>query len=106
MCLAIPGKIVEFQGDDRSLAVVDVLGVRRKVDLGLLADDQPVSGDWVLIHVGFAMSKISEADALDQLNMLTSLGESEAAMEEVRGYGLGDDESEMSNSQAGAQPGG
>ena len=90
MCLAIPGKIVELLEEDRSLAVVDVLGVRRKVDLGLLADDKPVAGDWVLIHVGFAMSKISEADALDQLNMLTELGESESAMEEVRGYGLGD----------------
>jgi len=90
MCLAIPGKIVELLEDDRSLAVVDVLGVRRKVDLGLLQDDLPVTGDWVLIHVGFAMSKISEADALDQLNMLTELGESEAAMEEVQGYGLGD----------------
>ena len=92
MCLAIPGKIVELLEDDRSLAVVDVLGVRRKVDLGLLQDDLPVTGDWVLIHVGFAMSKISEADALDQLNMLTELGESEAAMEEVQGYGLGDPE--------------
>jgi hydrogenase expression/formation protein HypC len=53
-----------------------------------LQDDYPVSGDWVLIHVGFAMSKISEADALDQLRMLSALGESEAAMDEVRGYGL------------------
>ena len=64
MCLAIPGKIVELLAEDRNLAVVDVLGVRRKVDLGLLQDDPPVTGDWVLIHVGFAMSKISEADAL------------------------------------------
>jgi hydrogenase expression/formation protein HypC len=101
MCLAIPGKIVELEEDDRSLAVVDVLGVRRKVDLGLLADDKPVSGDWVLIHVGFAMSKISEADALDQLNMLTALGESESAMEEVRGYGLGDDEPERTSARPG-----
>jgi hydrogenase expression/formation protein HypC len=89
MCLAIPGKIVELLPEDLSLAVVDVLGVRRKVDLGLLLDDRPVIGDWVLIHVGFAMSKIGEADALDQLRMLTELGESEAAMDEVRGYGLG-----------------
>jgi hydrogenase expression/formation protein HypC len=99
MCLAIPGKIVELVDEDRSLAVVDVLGVRRKVDLGLLQEDFPVTGDWVLIHVGFAMSKISEADALDQLNMLTELGESDAAMEEVRGYGLGD--SEETASRAG-----
>ncbi len=89
MCLAIPGKIVELLDEDRSLAVVDVLGVRRKVDLGLLLDDPPSTGDWVLIHVGFAMSKIDEEDALQQLRMLTELGESEAAMEEVQGYGLG-----------------
>lgn len=88
MCLAIPGKVVELLDEDRALAVVDVLGVRRKVDLGLLADDSPVPGDWVLIHVGFAMSKISEQDALDQIRMLTELGECDAAMEEVRGYGL------------------
>jgi hydrogenase expression/formation protein HypC len=92
MCLAIPGKIVEVLAENPDLAVVDVLGVRRKVDLGLLQDDHLATGDWVLIHVGFAMSKISEADAKDQLRMLTELGEQQAAMEEVRGYGLGSSE--------------
>jgi hydrogenase expression/formation protein HypC len=92
MCLAIPGKIVELLPEDRDMAVVDVLGVRRKVDLGLLQDDLPRSGDWVLIHVGFAMSKIGEEDAAQQLRLLTELGEQEVAMEEVRGYGLGDSE--------------
>lgn len=92
MCLAIPGKVVELLAEDRNLAVVDVLGVRRKVDLGLLQEDPPVTGDWVLIHVGFAMSKISAADAEQQLRMLTELGEQEAAMEEVTGYGLGESE--------------
>jgi len=89
MCLAIPGKIVELLDEERDTAVIDVLGVRRRIDLGLLADDPPIKGDWVLIHVGFAMSKISEVDALDQLRMLTELGEQQAAMEEVQGYGLG-----------------
>ncbi len=89
MCLAIPGKIVELLDEDRSLAVVDVLGVRRRVDLGLLQEDPPSTGDWVLIHVGFAMSKIGEDEALQQMRMLTELGESDAAMEEVQGYGLG-----------------
>jgi hydrogenase expression/formation protein HypC len=89
MCLAIPGKIVELLDGERDTAVIDVLGVRRRIDLGLLADDPPIKGDWVLIHVGFAMSKISEVDALDQLRMLTELGEQQAAMEEVQGYGLG-----------------
>jgi hydrogenase expression/formation protein HypC len=87
VCLAIPGKIVELDSENVDLAVVDVVGVRRRVDLGLLHDDLPVPGDWVLIHVGFAMSKISEADAADQMRTLTMLGESESAMEEVRGYG-------------------
>jgi hydrogenase expression/formation protein HypC len=92
MCLAIPGKVVELLFEDRNLAVVDVLGVRRRVDLGLLQEDPPVTGDWVLIHVGFAMSKISAADAEQQLHMLTELGEQDAALEEVIGYGLGDTE--------------
>ena len=90
MCLAIPGKIVEISGDNAESAVVDVVGVRRKIDLGLLQDDRPVPGDWVLIHVGFAMSKISECDALDQMNTLRALGEIDGAMQEVQGYGLGE----------------
>ncbi len=88
MCLAIPGRIVEFATDGSARATVDVVGVRRKVDLGLLQEDMPVLGDWVLIHVGFAMSKISEQDAVDQMNTLRMLGETEQAMQEVRGYGL------------------
>jgi len=90
MCLAIPGQVVELYPDQPTAAMIDVVGVRRKVDLGLLQDDLPVKGDWVLIHVGFAMSKISEAAALDQMRMLRMLGESEAAMEEIEGYGLDD----------------
>jgi hydrogenase expression/formation protein HypC len=88
VCLAIPGKIIELDSQNPNQAVVDVVGVRRKVDLGLLQDEPPIPGDWVLIHVGFAMSKISEADAADQMQTLTMLGEAEAAMQEVRGYGL------------------
>ena len=88
MCLAIPGKIVEIAPEDPNLATVDVVGVRRKVDLGLLQDEMPVVGDWVLIHVGFAMSKVSEQDALDQMEALSMLGEAEQAIQEVRGYGL------------------
>jgi hydrogenase expression/formation protein HypC len=88
MCLAIPGKIVEITSDNPNSAMVDVVGMRRRVDLGLLEEDRPVPGDWVLIHVGFAMSKISEADAIDQMRTLEMLGECEAAAQEVRGYGL------------------
>jgi len=92
MCLAIPGKVVAFDSQDARLAVVDVVGVRRKVDLGLLQEESVQPGDWVLIHVGFAMSKISEQDALDQMDTLRLLGESEAAMQEVSGYGQEDGE--------------
>jgi hydrogenase expression/formation protein HypC len=88
MCLAIPGKIVQLFPDQPQTAVVDVVGVRRKVDLGLLEDQPPVAGDWVLIHVGFAMSKISEQEANDQMRTLRMLGEAEAALQEVQGYGL------------------
>ena len=95
MCLAIPGRIVALDAQNSNQALVDVVGVRRKVDLGLLQDEPPVPGDWVLIHVGFAMSKISEVDALDQMRTLTMLGEAEAAMQEVRGYGLEHEEQRL-----------
>jgi len=90
MCLAIPGKIVEISSDNKDAALVDIAGVRRKIDLTLLQDDKPLPGDWVLIHVGFAMSKISEQDALDQMHTLQSLGESEAAIQEVSGLSADD----------------
>ena len=90
MCLAIPGKIVELVPGSPNLGTVEVVGVRRKVDLGLLENDMPVPGDWVLIHVGFAMSRISEEDALDQMRTLAMLGEVDQAMQEVKGYGLDD----------------
>ena len=90
MCLAIPGQVVELFPDQPNAALIDVAGVRRKVDLGLLQDDLPVKGDWVLIHVGFAMSKISEENAIDQMRTLRMLGEAEAAMQEVEGYGVED----------------
>jgi len=88
MCLAIPAKIVELFPDETSRALVEVVGVRRHIDTGLLEENSLNTGDWVLIHVGFAMSKISEDDALDQIRMLTMLGEHEAAVQEVTGYGL------------------
>jgi len=92
MCLAIPGRIVEIVPGGYRSGIVEVGGVRRRVELGLLEDDRPEPGDWVLIHVGFAMSKISEQEALDQMRTLSALGEADAAMEEVLGYGLEDDE--------------
>jgi hydrogenase expression/formation protein HypC len=87
MCLAIPAKVIELSADDPTRALIEVVGVRRHIDTGLLQDDPPRSGDWVLVHVGFAMSKISEEQALDQLRMLSLMGEDEAALDEVKGYG-------------------
>jgi hydrogenase expression/formation protein HypC len=89
MCLAIPGRVVELLPERENLALVEVSGVRRKIDVGLLDDDPAKAGDWVLIHVGFAMSKIGEKDAADQMRVLAMLGEDEAAMREIEGYGLG-----------------
>lgn len=86
MCLAIPGQIVEFNAEQPMLAKVDVAGVKRNINVGLLEDQEVSVGDWVLIHVGFAMSKIGESAAQDQLQMLKALGEDQLAIEEVRGY--------------------
>jgi hydrogenase expression/formation protein HypC len=103
MCLAIPGKIVEISSDNQDSALVDVVGVRRKIDLGLLHDDKPVPGDWVLIHVGFAMSKISEQDAAEQMSTLRMLGEIDGAMQEVQGYGLEDMNDAKTDSSAASR---
>jgi hydrogenase expression/formation protein HypC len=76
MCLGIPGELVELAADDTDLATVSVAGVRRKVNVGLLADDEEelAVGDWILIHVGFALAKIDEAEAAAALEMLHSMG--------------------------------
>lgn len=87
MCLAIPGKLIEILSERDNLALVDVVGVRRKIDVGLLAEDGAKPGDWVLIHVGFAMCRISEMEAQEQMRILNMLGEEAAALEEVSGYG-------------------
>ncbi len=77
MCLAIPGQIVEVVDEDLQLAKADVSGVRRTINIGLLnyGDDKVGLGDWVLIHVGFAMSKIDETEARSTLHALEEIGE-------------------------------
>lgn len=77
MCLAIPGQIVEIVDVEHLLAKVDVSGVRRTINVGLVADhdDMIQVGEWVLIHVGFAMSKIDEAEAKSTLRTLEEIGE-------------------------------
>lgn len=86
MCLAIPARVIEESADDPGRFLVDVVGVRRHIDGGLLSDNPPRVGDWVLVHVGFALSRISEEQAREQLEMLSMLGEQESAAEEARGY--------------------
>ena len=73
MCLAIPGRIVEVVDEGNRLAKVDVAGVQRTVNVGLL-DDDPVAGDWVLIHVGFALQKVDEEEAEATIKLLEGMG--------------------------------
>lgn len=75
MCLGIPGEVVELLDPSRHLAKVDVAGVRRNINIGLLEDDGVAPGDWVLIHVGFAMAKINEAEAQFALQTLQDMGQ-------------------------------
>ena len=88
MCLGIPGRIVRIDDVAKKLATVDVGGVKRQVNLACIVDDaHPVEGcvgDWVLIHVGFAMSRIDEAQAAETLKILTELGEAQAELEAMR----------------------
>lgn len=78
MCLGIPGQIVEINDAAQLRAKVDVEGVRREVSVALLGLDGPDGaqvGDWVLVHVGFAMAKIEEAEARETLDALKALGD-------------------------------
>ena len=75
MCLGIPGQLVELVGSHEHLARVDVAGVTRIINIGLLEDEHLQPGDWVLIHVGFAMSKIDEEEAGLALASLQLMGQ-------------------------------
>ncbi len=75
MCLGIPGRIVEITDPDNYLAKVDVSGVQRTISIRLLEDTPPAPGDWVLVHVGFAMATIDETEALLTLAAIQQLGE-------------------------------
>ena len=80
MCLAIPGKIIEIVDAENSIAKVDVGGVRRNINTGMLDDTQV--GDYVLIHVGFAMTKIDEQQAQETLRVLKEIGEYDAEFDQ------------------------
>ena len=75
MCLGIPGRIVEITDAAGCLAKVDVSGVQRTISVRLLADDMPGPDEWVLVHVGFAMARIDEAEAMRTLAAVRQLGE-------------------------------
>jgi hydrogenase expression/formation protein HypC len=87
MCLAIPGRVIELVDEVNRIATVDVAGVRRSVSVGLLdaEGDGAEPGDWVLIHVGFAISKVDEREARATLRLLEGMGaEYEQELEELR----------------------
>jgi hydrogenase expression/formation protein HypC len=88
MCLAIPGQIIEVVDPDNRLAKVDVAGVRRNVNIGLLDGDGNGGvgpGDWVLIHVGFAISQVDEVEAKATRDLLERMGEDyERELEELK----------------------
>lgn len=75
MCLGIPGEVMELDPPGSDLARVDVAGVRRMVNIGLLEGESVVPGDWVLIHVGFALSKIDPTEAQAAMDFLVSIGQ-------------------------------
>jgi hydrogenase expression/formation protein HypC len=88
MCLGIPGRIVEITDPETKTAMVEVGGVRRPINLCfIVADDTPLSsylGEWVLVHVGFAMSRIDPEEAERTLALLTELGEIQAELDAMR----------------------
>jgi hydrogenase expression/formation protein HypC len=95
MCLGIPGRIIRIDDAENLVATVDVLGVRRRINIACIVDEaHPVEscvGDWVLVHVGFAMSRIDEAQAQATLVILEELAEMQ---DELRALSLNADEAE------------
>jgi hydrogenase expression/formation protein HypC len=88
MCLGIPGRIVAISNPEHSLGIVDVAGVQREINLLCIVNEEhPLEscvGDWVLVHVGFAMSRIDEAEAAATLKILEELGEVQPELEAMR----------------------
>ena len=75
MCLGIPGRIIEIVDEEYDIAKVDVSGVKRNISIALVRPEGIVAGDWVLVHVGFAMSKIDDNEAQETLKALKLLGD-------------------------------
>ena len=91
MCLGIPGQVVEISDATKKLGLVDVGGVKRQVNLACIVDEnhsvEDCVGDWVLVHVGFAMSRIDERQAAETLEILTQLGEVQEELAAMRASG-------------------
>jgi len=88
MCLGIPGCIVRIDDADNMLATVDVCGVRRLINISCIVDEAHSAGscvgEWVLVHVGFAMSRIDADEAAETLRILRELGEAQAELDAMR----------------------
>ena len=101
MCLGIPGCIVSIDDADNMIATVDICGVRRQINVScIIEDDHPVQscvGDWVLVHVGFAMSRIDAGEAAETLRILNELGEAQAELASMR---AADSEFSLTNNEA------
>ena len=74
MCLGLPGRIVGLAQDRPSIAWVDIAGLPREVDLALIADERPVVGDWVVVHLGYALERMDEAEARATIDLIGSGG--------------------------------
>jgi len=87
MCLGIPARVVEVTEEANNLAWVEIAGIRRIANLTCIVDElHPINscvGDWVLLHVGFAMSRMDEAEAAKTLQLLTELGEAQQQLDEM-----------------------
>jgi len=88
MCLGIPGQIIAITDTEKLLAKVDVSGVKREINIAcIVSDEHPVEaclGDWVLVHVGFAMSRIDADEAARTLQILEELGEVEMELDAMQ----------------------
>lgn len=90
MCLGVPGQVVSISDAENALGIVEIAGVRREVNLLCIAGGRPLDdcvGDWVLVHVGFAMSRIDEAEAAATLALLAELSEIEPELDAMRTSG-------------------
>jgi hydrogenase expression/formation protein HypC len=89
MCVGMPGRILNVVDAEKNLATADFNGVRRIVNIALIvSEDRPASacvGDWVLVHVGFAMTRIDEAQAAETLAILRELGQAQDELEAMAG---------------------